>query len=124
MSRPGQEQEPVPLEVSEATKVEARANGRDLIAIRTGNNAAWLCACKYNYPLVGRSGFLSGPSLSFVVQCEGCGKCYFVVPEGHDQGKAVKVIEIDKREIPEIAKRSPKRSLLEAVSTSAVADPQ
>lgn len=114
----------MPLEVFEATKVEARANGRDLIAIRTGNNAAWLCACKYKYPLVGRSGFLSGPSLSFVVQCEGCGKCYFVVPEGHDLGKVVKVVEVDITKIPKIAKRSPKRSLLEAVSTSAVADPE
>ena len=69
--------------------------GRKSRGIATGNNAAWLCACGHPEPLLGRSGSLSGVSDSTRVDCTKCGRKYFVVPNGKDQGVVLKVVEVD-----------------------------
>ena len=63
-------------------------------AIASGNNAAWICACRRVLPLVGRSGWLTGAALDTRVDCPDCGRHYFVVPEGKDRGPVVEVREI------------------------------
>ncbi len=50
--------------------------------VATGNNAAWLCVCGREKPLIGRSFQNQG------VQCPNCNKIYQISPEnGKDQGR-------------------------------------
>lgn len=63
-------------------------------AIATGANAAWICACGRTQPLLGRAGSLAGLSAGAGVQCPGCSRRYFVVPNGMDHGPVSKVVEI------------------------------
>jgi hypothetical protein len=69
--------------------------GKRSKAIATGNNAAWICPCGRQEPLLGRSGALSGVSGGFRVDCPSCNRKYFVVPNGKDQGAVLKVVETD-----------------------------
>lgn len=69
------------------------ASGAQAVAVATGNNAAWICSCGYDHPLVGRSGVVSGPSPKLTVECVRCGKRYFVVPDGGNYKAAVRVEE-------------------------------
>ena len=62
--------------------------------IATGNNAAWLCVCGRAAPLLGRSGSIKDVSHSMRVDCPDCRRQYFVVPDGHDQGAVLKVVEV------------------------------
>ena len=79
-----QEQRQVPLEF---------LDGRESLAIATGNNAAWNCQCSDSALLIGRTGMLRGPSNATQVICR-CGRSYFVVPAGKDQGRVERVREI------------------------------
>ena len=69
-------------------------NGTVKVAIATGNNACWHCCCEYPYPLIGRTGALSGPTAGTRIDCPRCGKSYFVVPQNTNQGRTLDVIEI------------------------------
>ena len=63
--------------------------------IATGNNAAWMCVCDRNNPLLGKSGLLNGVSKGFRVDCPDCKRRYFVVPDGKSQGPVLEVVEAD-----------------------------
>jgi hypothetical protein len=65
-------------------------------AVAYGNNAAWLCRCGRELPLIGRSGRVHGVTDGRRVDCPapGCGRRYFVVPEDGDFKKVVKVEEV------------------------------
>ena len=63
-------------------------------AVATGNNAAWLCPCGRALPLVGRTGFLKGPSASMQVGCPDCQRQYFVRPKNKDQGPVLEVTKL------------------------------
>jgi hypothetical protein len=65
-----------------------------LLAIATGNNAAWLCPCGYQYPLIGRSGAVAGPTPATEVHCPICQRRYFVLPDGYDQAAVLRVEEL------------------------------
>ena len=58
--------------------------------VRTGNNAAWLCVCKYGKPLLGHT-LTQNPVKP--VLCKNCGKRYKVVPEEGKRGKRVKYVK-------------------------------
>ena len=60
----------------------------------TGNNAAWLCPCGFERPLVGRSGLAKGPTEGYIVVCPKCTRQYFVVPDGGDLKVALRVEEV------------------------------
>lgn len=64
------------------------------LAIATGNNAAWLCVCEYEFPLIGRTGSIEGPTEGTSVKCDECGRRYYVVPEDKSQGRVKEVIQI------------------------------
>lgn len=49
---------------------------------RTGNNAAWLCRCGYDRPLVGYSDELNSPRDYSRVICPKCGRVFRVVAPG------------------------------------------
>ena len=68
----GQKQHEIPLHYRD---------GRARLAIRTGNNAAWICACDRYEPLLGYSDVLDGPISSDVV-CPDCGRTYRIVAPG------------------------------------------
>ncbi len=70
-------------------------DGRKSKAIATGNNTAWICFCGRAEPLLGLSGSTKGVSDGFRIDCPDCGRRYFVVPDGKDQGAVLKVIEVD-----------------------------
>lgn len=57
----------------------------------TGNNAAWLCQC--GNLLHGRSGLLDGVTDRWRIDC-GCGRSYFVEPEGRNFGTVRRVIQV------------------------------
>jgi hypothetical protein len=63
-------------------------------AIATGNNAAWICACRRALPLIGRSGSIKGVALNTRVDCPDCGRHYFVVPNTYDRAAALEVREV------------------------------
>ena len=63
-------------------------------AIATGNNAAWICACRRVLPLLGCSGAVKGAALNTRVDCPDCGRHYFVMPEGKDRGPVLEVREV------------------------------
>ena len=69
-------------------------DGRKQPAVATGNNAAWICSCGRNLPLLGRSGSLKGASESTQVQCPDCRRHYFVAPKGKDRGPVLQVVEL------------------------------
>lgn len=53
-------------------------DGREGHATRTGNNAAWLCACGSDIPLIGYSDAADSGRMSSIVACAGCGRAYQV----------------------------------------------
>jgi hypothetical protein len=67
---PGQRQHQIPL-----TGCRDTAG----VAIRTGNNAAWLCPCGYAHPLVGYSDAADSQKEKSRVICQKCGSHYRVV---------------------------------------------
>lgn len=54
-------------------------------ATRTGNNAAWMCACGRREPLLGYSDSATDPKHYSSIQCPGCGRVYRVVAAGLKQ---------------------------------------
>jgi hypothetical protein len=48
-------------------------------AIRTGNNAAWMCPCGRRQPLLGYSSSGNPPGEAAVVACPDCGRRYQVL---------------------------------------------
>ena len=80
-----QEQRTVPLVFSDGTGSEA---------VATGNNAAWHCRCDRVLPLLGRSGLVSGVTSGSSVKCPDCDRCYYVVPDGKDWGRVLRVEEV------------------------------
>ncbi|MDD9815429.1 MAG: hypothetical protein OXU31_05555 [Gammaproteobacteria bacterium] len=69
----------MPGKTQEQRIIEVR-NGADGKGVATGNNAAWLCDCGYELPLVGTSFSSIGRR---PVMCEKCAKEYMV--EGNNQ---------------------------------------
>ena len=62
MAEKSQDQTPIPLEDKEGNTVGA--------AVKTGNNAAWMCICGYRLPLIWRNHHNTViPSV-----CGGCGR--------------------------------------------------
>ncbi len=55
-------------------------DGEKGLAIRTGNNAAWICVCNRREPLLGFSDVLNGPESSKII-CPNCGRTFRVVAE-------------------------------------------
>ena len=68
-----QEQHPLPVKL---------LDGKTLRAIRTGNNAAWLCVCSRAGPLIGYSDELDSPREYSAVICPDCRRIYRVVAPG------------------------------------------
>jgi len=68
-------------------------DGSQKDATATGNNAAWLCRCGWHRPLLGRTGKMK-ISKGYIVECPCCERAYFVVPDGRDCGRVLKVEEI------------------------------
>lgn len=56
----------------------------------TGNNAAWMCPCGRELPLVGCSGL----ALGYRVNCPKCGRQYRIVPEGIDRTNVIRLEEV------------------------------
>ena len=69
----GQEQHTIPLRLRDGQVREA---------VRTGNNAAWLCGCDRRLPLVGKSDDARSPLPSWQVTCPSCGRSYRVSAPG------------------------------------------
>ncbi len=65
----GQKQIEIPLQF---------IDGMTSRAVRTGNNAAWICSCERSEPLIGYSDTADGWPSSDVV-CPSCGRTYRVV---------------------------------------------
>ena len=63
-------------------------------AVATGNNAAWICQCDRALPLVGRSGLASGVTDGYRIDCPNCDRRYFVVPDGGDLKRVLRVEEV------------------------------
>lgn len=57
-------------------------DGREGRAARTGNNAAWLCACGSDIPLVGYSDAADSDRVSSLIPCRECGRMYRVSAPG------------------------------------------
>lgn len=55
------------------------------MCVRTGNNAAWLCQCERQLPLVGYSDDLNTQLGFSRVGCPDCGRVYRVVAPGLKQ---------------------------------------
>jgi hypothetical protein len=68
-----QQQSPIPIRF---------LDGRVGEATRTGNNAAWICACGSASPLLGYSDVEDSTRDSSLVPCGGCGRTYRVVAPG------------------------------------------
>ena len=75
-----QEQRIVTLILKESSEGEA---------VATGNNAAWLCPCGYERPLLG----CSGTSEGLRVDCPVCDRTYFIIPEAGPRTSVVRVEE-------------------------------
>ena len=69
-------------------------DGSQSYAAATGNNAAWICCSENPRPLIGRTGRRS-MTKGYIVKCRYCKRCYFVVPEDRDQGRALKVQQVN-----------------------------
>ncbi len=75
-----QAQEKIPLESSEGELIG--------VAVKTGNNAAWMCICGYNMPLIWAK---FPPNSKKPTICNECGKKYRGVAVGkYNPGKIVK----------------------------------
>lgn len=63
------------------------ADGTTSTVYRTGNNAAWICACGHPTPLLGYSDAIDadGDASSIVCPADGCGRRYRVVAPGLKQ---------------------------------------
>lgn len=72
----GQAQHEIPLR---------SADGIARIAVRTGNNAAWLCSCGRDRPLLGYSDSSDSPRVASVIFCPECDRRYRVVAPGLKQ---------------------------------------
>jgi hypothetical protein len=68
-----QEQSPIPLRL---------LDGRVQTAVRTGNNAAWLCPCQRREPLLGYSDERNSPRDYSEVICPSCRRAFRVVAPG------------------------------------------
>lgn len=75
-------------------KIPLELNDKTEIAIATGNNASWICTCSRSLPLLGKSGQVKGPSENTKIVCPDCLAEYFVVPDGSDYKRALKVVLI------------------------------
>jgi len=65
-------------------------------AVRTGNNAAWMCACgERRAPLIGYSDLEAQPKPNSFVVCPECGRHYLVVSEEGFRKAPVRVVEIE-----------------------------
>jgi hypothetical protein len=69
-------------------------NGEKKTAIATGNNAAWICICGGELPLIGRTYSVKDPPENEQVHCPSCHQKYYVVPEGSSQKRAIEVRQI------------------------------
>jgi hypothetical protein len=58
-----------------------------------GNNAAWICVCNSDIPLIGRTKEMltPNPKESSLVECPRCARRYFVVPADKPQGVVIEV---------------------------------
>lgn len=65
-------------------------------AVAVGNNAAWLCPCGRNLPLLGRThGSPSEAPANYRVVCPSCNRQYIVDPAADaPQGRAMQVREL------------------------------
>ncbi|MDB2687606.1 hypothetical protein N9Y42_10390 [Mariniblastus sp.] len=63
------------------------ADGTTSTVHRTGNNAAWICACNNPTPILGYSDLVDADGDTSVVICpaEGCGRRYRVAAPGIKQ---------------------------------------
>jgi hypothetical protein len=68
-------------------------NGETAQAVKTGNNAAWICPCDRDLPLLGFSDAADSTSTRAVITCPGCGRSYKVVAAKR-QGVPTRVQEI------------------------------
>jgi DNA-directed RNA polymerase subunit RPC12/RpoP len=64
------------------------------LAVATGSSAAWTCVCRRSTPLIGCTGALKEITEPTRVVCPDCGRRYFVVPDGKDNGPALEVREV------------------------------
>ena len=62
MSDKKQKQETIPLELKD---------GKQYVAVRYGNNAAWMCVCGYRLPLIWSALHKNMPTV-----CDGCGRSF------------------------------------------------
>jgi hypothetical protein len=83
----GQAQHEIPLRFTD---------GVEGVAVRTGNNAAWLCVCQRKWPLLGYSDAVSSENAYSVVHCPDCARKYRVV------APAVKGVPTHVLEIPDV----------------------
>jgi DNA-directed RNA polymerase subunit RPC12/RpoP len=82
----------MPQEQREITLIPLQGEPRQAIA--TGNNAAWMCVCGRELPLLGRAFSVEAPTVNEQVQCPNCSRKYFVVPNGYNQGPVLEIREI------------------------------
>jgi len=69
------------------------ADGQERAAVRTGNNAAWMCPCGRALPLVGFSDVLESTSGTTAVDCPSCGRRFRVI-SSKVRGSAEQVREV------------------------------
>ncbi len=69
-------------------------SGKVSKAIATGNNAAWMCTCGRQNPLLGRTGLVDRLADGGRVDCPDCSRHYHVIPDGKDLGLVLKVLEV------------------------------
>ena len=59
-----------------------------------GACATWRCVCGAPVVLQGRSGSVAGPTIDSVVECAGCRRVYFVIPEDKSYGPPIEVVQL------------------------------
>ena len=72
------------------------ADGAEGMAVRTGNNAAWLCVCPRHLPLIGYSDAVTSERAYSVIRCPDCRRKYRVVAPG------LKNVPTHVQEIPDV----------------------
>ena len=80
-----EEQEQIPISLKYKSKDEQVIG----VAIKTGNNAAWMCVCGYQLPLIWSRFFAEQNSQEFVI-CKKCGRKY------KGEGSPDTILEIEK----------------------------
>jgi hypothetical protein len=70
-------------------------DGKERRAVATGNNAAWLCTCGRQLPLIGVGAEVKGIPEAFQVHCPDCPRVYFVVADSIAKTKVVEVRELE-----------------------------